>query len=114
MNIPMKINRVLHGRVKLNQERPGESLLIMGDSHATEFAEQNASFADHLAHDLAVIPDVRRRPGDSPANAIRGDLARQHDNMEGTRVVVWIFWEGALVLDDRWKKIPVMQPHAGD
>ena len=49
--------------------------------------------------------------GRGTSRAIRcgGDLARQRDNLEGTKVVVWCFLEGSMVLHDQWKKVPVIR-----
>ena len=109
MKIPVKMNRVGHATVQLLLPRPGALVLIMGDSHLSEFAGEGASFADHLSKDLGIVPDMRCRTGDATGSVLRSDLARQGDNLEGTKVLVWIFWEGALALGDEWKKIPVIK-----
>jgi hypothetical protein len=109
LNIPVKINRVRHNKAMLVQARRGAELMIFGDSHVIEFSPVSASFSDHLAKDLAVVPDVRSRPGEGSGGTIRTEFARQKDNLEGTRVVVWSFLEGALILDGTWKKVQVIK-----
>jgi hypothetical protein len=107
--VAMNFNKVRYPKGDLLQTRRGAELMVMGDSHVTAHNGVHASFTEHLACELGAVPDVRWRQGEAEAESLRVDFARQKDNLEGNRVVVWIFREAALVTKGEWKKVAVIR-----
>jgi hypothetical protein len=107
--VPVTFNVVRHATAQLVAARAGAEVMIMGDSNVIEFCPEGGSLAEHVAKNLAVVPDVRCSAGDKSSDVMRGELARQKDNLEGVKVVVWVMLEGSMVLHGEWKKVEVIK-----
>ncbi len=90
-------------------------LLLLGDSHTLVFhagddlLAKGAGLPEQLTYELGFPPDLVGVRG-SGSTAARISLFRRRDNLEGKRVVVWVFAARELTQSlDGWRKVPVIR-----
>lgn len=84
------------------QRGPEAPILILGDSYAHMYSENDASVVHHLARftGFTVDPIWPARGG---ASLARKALYRRRDNLEGKRLVIWMFGVEALTFEGEWE-----------
>jgi hypothetical protein len=82
---------------------PGAPIQVLGDSFAHIFFDNGAGLVNHLYRHTGHLIDPIW-PARGGASIARKSLARRRDNLEGKKLVIWIFCVEALTYTGEWSK----------
>jgi alginate O-acetyltransferase complex protein AlgJ len=97
--------------VTANRQSP---LLLLGDSHNLVYSvggdmlAASSGFPENLALQLGLAPDVVGVMG-SGATPARVNLLRRGDQLDGKKMVVWVFTAREFTEGQGWRKVPVIK-----
>lgn len=110
--LPLRFIKTADGQpVQPDRDSP---VLLLGDSHTLVFhsgADMHATGAgllEQLAHELGFAPDLIGVRG-SGATPSRIALMRRGDNLEGKKLVIWVFSVREFTEGQGWRKVPVIR-----
>lgn len=110
-NPPKETFKVTTVDVLPNRQSP---LLLLGDSHnliysvGGDMLAQKSGLPENLAYQLGFAPDVIGVMG-SGATPARVNLLRRGDNLQGKKMVIWVFTAREFTEGQGWSKVPVIK-----